>query len=1478
MNFNKRLVVLSFLLIIFLFMGSVMAVDGNMDNNLTTDSSNINLEVNQDDDILNEDLKNNDDVLGSVSENNFTLSSSKTWVVDEVEENHNEMTDSTIQLAINKAGAGDTIIVNGKSYVHCHFVIDKKLTILSNVGTTMKVCPSNTQGSGHHGIFYISPSASGTVIEGFSINNDVSNADDYGVFVNGASDVIIRNCTIVHRGSSDAIRFENAKNSLVENVTLFNANNGIRIVDCQGFNVKNSSIKNSKIGVKIINSISTSVAYNDISGNTVSGIAFSGNGKHLTVNYNNITSNLNGINLTCSNYAYILSNYIAFNTNNGVYVDYNITKIEIKGNFFNQNHLWEVFNDFHVLNINDVSLKNVESLEVITNNYMINYGGGGTADIDRPVWTQIYEYNPNIGNYNYDESKDVYVYVGDGNGQYYGHQGIMYLGYVFEINEFVSCPNIYYSPAKIWSKSGNYELLLSNIKQIKKGIYSISIVDAKGNIATDLSSVPVTFYLNKVGNSVSPQEGEIYKTVMLVNGTATVRFYMDEFTQSGNVITAVFPTPGTTLDAKVSKTFNVKDSEIPGIPLNTSIKVYNLNTYPNSNQQIIATLVDQYGAAVAGEVLTFTINSKTCNVATDSNGQAKIKISESKVGNYTLKVKYEGDDVEYNGNTSSASVVVKKTATEMISYNLNMIPEKAEYFSITLKNAFGGVLTNQKVTFKVNGKTYTKTTNNKGVAKVKLRFNKNNKNYKIKITYKGSNKYASISKTNKIKVKYSSKTAKLITPKITIPPKIAKYYKIALKDGNSKGIAKQKVIIKINGKKFTKRTNSKGEIKIKVKFSKLKTYKVKAVYKGSKIYKKAVSNGKVKVDKTATSITAPSISMVPNEFKTYSVTLKANNKAFAKQRLTIKVNGNTYVKTTDSKGQASVGLNFDGENTYAVNVVYKGNKIYKASKATGKVTVSKVASRITSYDKTYSKNSQKDYRITLKDKSGNAIPSQSVMFKINNRSYNKTTDSKGVANIGLDSLEEGSFDIVTTFGGTYKYKSISKTNKIKVSGKLNTVFVDNNLPNSEIQSILDGASNGSDVEFLGDNYSSIALTINNALNVYSSQNTTLTAKTNTPVFAISGNNINISGFIIRGNSDSAISVNNGDNVHIYGNNISNMLDESKMRSYLNATVNMPGCGVEISNSRNVAISNNTINLFESGIFAEYSSNLLVNNNTLKENNYGIKYGYGVANTEILYNEITDQIGLYIMTVPEGPSGYGIFFNNSAVNVTVNHNHIYSNHLGISLDANHTTGIVITQNTITDNVLEGIRFNAGYDLALNAVEPHVTDNAIYRNARGPSMMILGELSANPEGIYGNGLYNDGDKLQLEANWYGTNNLVTWDYDAGVIGYGTMCPRINTTNIIFNMTRNSHDSYSIVFYKNGELASNLPEFDMYATLNKENESAVEVIFNVVNGVGTFALDSQNYIAGNNTIDISIGSLFYSTSRVFKVTYSYEFINDG
>ena len=421
---------------------------------------------------------------------------------------------------------------------------------------------------------------------------------------------------------------------------------------------------------------------------------------------------------------------------------------------------------------------------------------------------------------------------------------------------------------------------------------------------------------------------------------------------------------------------------------------------------------------------------------------------------------------------------------------------------------------------------------------------------------------------------------------------------------------------------------------------------------------------------------------------------------------------------------------------------------------------------------------------------------------------------------------------------------------------------------------MNNAKSGDSIVFLGDSYNGISLKVDKSLNILSANNTILAAKSGSPVFRISSNDVNISNFVIKGNSGNALVLDGAGNVLINNNSFINVLDKSKIKSYLDGSVMLPGYGVSISNSTNINLLKNHMSQFESAIFAQYSLNIGIINNSLKENNYGIKYGFGVANSQILENEISDNIGLYIMTVPEGPSGYGIYLNNSAVNVTVNKNHIAYNHLGISIDANYSTGIVITQNTITDNVLEGIRFNAGYDLAENAVEPIVTDNAIYRNARGPSMMILGELSANPEGIYGGGLFNPEERLRLDANWYGTNSLKTWDNDTGVVGYGTMCPRINTTAIYFKqIVCTTPGSYKVTFYKNGEMASNLATFNLYATLNRGTDKQIEVIFDVVGGVGSFSFNSQNYNLINNTIEISIGSLIHSTSRVFKATYFYE-----
>lgn len=142
MKFNKSLIIFSFLLVALLCISSAAAgEDVNIDDNSSSsklEQTGVNIEA--------------DNELISIN-NESVLSAPKTIHVEEIEENHNEMVQSTIQMAIDGANAGDTIIIDGRSYVHCHFVVNKKLTIITNVGTTMTECPSNTKGSGYHGIF-----------------------------------------------------------------------------------------------------------------------------------------------------------------------------------------------------------------------------------------------------------------------------------------------------------------------------------------------------------------------------------------------------------------------------------------------------------------------------------------------------------------------------------------------------------------------------------------------------------------------------------------------------------------------------------------------------------------------------------------------------------------------------------------------------------------------------------------------------------------------------------------------------------------------------------------------------------------------------------------------------------------------------------------------------------------------------------------------------------------------------------------------------------------------------------------------------------------------------------------------------------------------------------------------------------------------------------------------------------------------------
>lgn len=1380
-------------------LGSVSAAE---DNNLTDNSF-------KSDETLNED------VLSDLHENTLS-SASQSISVDENGSVHNEMNEHTIRNAINSANAGDTIIINGESYDHVHIIIDKQLTIKSVVGTTLNPC-SSTAYSGHSGIFYITSQASGTVIEGFNFKNENGNifsGDDYGILISGASNVIVRNCTFSNDGYGDAIRLENTADVTITDVNIADAVNGIKIKGSQNSHVENSIITGSDYGIYDVDSTKTLITSNNIINNNVAGIAVDGSSNNPTINFNNITGNDIGITLTSSDNINIISNYIAENPNYGVYINCPIVQINIIGNFFYKNSFSEGGGEvYNGPNTKGFFKEGGEQFEVVNNNYFV----GNNVRVVNAA------------------------------------SGGAFLAYAFEINENVACPIIHFKyETALWA-DGNYRLKLTEISQSKKGVYTISIVDANGNPAIGLSSVPVIFYLNKNNNYVSPQEGDVYKTVMMVDGTATVRFYPDEFKETGNVITAVLPGTSDYITGdqnKNVKTFTVEDENIPGNITATKISVSNLNTYPNSDADFTATLTDVYNNPIIGSEITFIIGFKSVKATTDVSGNAKIKINEN-AGTYDVKVTYAGDDIDYAAAYAQAKITVNKLSTKIVASNYAMFIKKADYYQLTLTDSSNNPLSGQKVTIKVNKKTYTKTTNSKGIIKLKLKLKKGT--YKVVINYKGTNKYLSSKKTTKITVKKVLKT-KLSAPKITAAPKTSTKYTVTLKNENGKALKNQKVTVKVNGKKYTKKTNSKGQVSIKVKFSKLKTYKVKVNYKKTKLYKKSSATGKITVQKIATVITAPNMDTIPNTAKDYTVTLRTTSgKSLAKQTLKITLNGQTYTKTTDSNGRVIIQPKFADENTYKASVSYVGNDIYKNANAVGTIKVSRTLTELVSYNRTFSKGSGESYTVTLKDASGNALPNQQIAYTLNNHQYLKNTDANGQIKVNVSSLPVGSYNINVNYLQTNQYNASSSESSITISDKIGVTFIDKGLSGDEIQEILDKSEGN--VEFLADSYDDVSLTINKLLNIAFPQNTVLNGKNARPVLTIEVSNLNISNLIINAYEGTGIIVKNADNVILKNNTVSNSLDASKLTQYNSGELLIPGNGIELSNVSDILILENDISSFGNAIFAQNSEGVQITNNNLSLSNYGITYGEGVRNTNITNNLITKNIGLYVMDVPEGPLGYGIFLNQSAVNVSITNNRILDNYMGISVDANFSTGIVITSNWISDNALEGIRFNAGYDLAENAVEPDVNDNAIYRNAKGPSMMILGELSANPEGIYQYGLYNVSKRLQLGANWFGKNARVTWDYDTNTTGYGTMCPRINATYISVNEIEVvSPGTYSVAFYKYGEIASKLPEFEMFATLNDN----IELKFNVVNGVGTFSFDPSDFNSESNVIKVSIGSL--------------------
>ena len=204
-------------------------------------------------------------------------------------------------------------------------------------------------------------------------------------------------------------------------------------------------------------------------------------------------------------------------------------------------------------------------------------------------------------------------------------------------------------------------------------------------------------------------------------------------------------------------------------------------------------------------------------------------------GDYECGVIYSGDS-NFDQNATAILFTVK-SSTKIIASKVSTTYGNSKNIVVTLKDYVNKVVVGKKVTVKLNGKTYTQTTNAKGQISVAVPKNLKPKTYTASIAFAGDDKY--VKSTGSVKMVVSKATPKIIAAKKTFKAATkTKKYTITLK-ANNKAMKNTKVTLKVNGKTYSAKTNSNGKATFKItKLTKKGTFKSAITYKGNNYYKK----------------------------------------------------------------------------------------------------------------------------------------------------------------------------------------------------------------------------------------------------------------------------------------------------------------------------------------------------------------------------------------------------------------------------------------------------------------------------------------------------------------------------------------------------------------------------------------------------------------------------------------------------------------
>ena len=477
------------------------------------------------------------------------------------------------------------------------------------------------------------------------------------------------------------------------------------------------------------------------------------------------------------------------------------------------------------------------------------------------------------------------------------------------------------------------------------------------------------------GVNSTPLTGNV---IVTVNG----KFYVVNVTDGKGTLTGVKLAAGTYGFTAVW----AGNDNYAAVDENGDFKVNKLNSTVAVNADDIkvgenVTVSVNVPSDATGNVIV-TVDGKDYTVAI-VDGKAVKTIADLKANNYTVTVKYDGDN-NYNANQNTTKFTVSKIS----DYNMNItvpgdvkVGEDAVIIVNVPKDASGNV------TVSVGKDVYNAVISN-GSAKVVVS-GLGAGVYNVSATFT-DDKYAQ----NKANATVVVSKITDYNMNVTVPE-----FKEGVNSTISVDLPKDAtgtVTVEIDGKKYTANVTN-GTAKVNIPALSAGNHNITTTYSGDAKYDSMTKKGNITVIPNVNLDVNDVVMFYHDGTRLVAKLTDSQGKPIVNATIYFNINGVDYAKSTDDNGTASMGLNLDS-NVYAVTVTYNGSDIY--SKISKNVTVTINPSIIA---KDLVKMYQNDTKFYAKfiGSDGKALVNTTVRFNIHGVFYNRTTNDDGIAELGI---------------------------------------------------------------------------------------------------------------------------------------------------------------------------------------------------------------------------------------------------------------------------------------------------------------------------------------------------------------------------------------------------------------------------------------------------------------------------------------------